>query len=170
MRALFLTAAVLLLVTIYVSSCSSAPAKEETLPGEVSTAPVTPRTEPSPAEGKTAPSAVTKSFSPLLKQLPRTEDVRKSGQDFHHAPPQLREGARVLGQVAREMKSRPETVAAGIQFYADCAAREGVLQSLRVVCLRNWREWAKRTGAPAPDDTKFPEEMLNLEKELPASR
>ncbi len=110
--------------------------------------------------------------SETLERLPRVEEMRKNAQgDAHFSPPDLLAASPSLGRIATSLRENPELIPQGIEFYRDCARREGTLTAVRVLCLRNLRFWAKEqkddpeiTDVDARD---YPEDLWKLADSLP---
>lgn len=107
--------------------------------------------------------------SDTLDRLPRIEDMRKnSAGDSHFSPPELMAASPSLGRIATALRESPELIPQGIEFYRDCARREGTLTAVRVLCLRNLRFWAKEQPEVAEVDARdYPEDLWKLAESLP---
>lgn len=104
-----------------------------------------------------------------LDRLPRVEDMRKHANgDAHFSPPELMAASPSLGRIATALRENPELIPQGIDFYRDCARRDGTLTAVRVLCLRNLRFWAKENPEVTEVDPRdYPEDLWKLADSLP---
>lgn len=100
-----------------------------------------------------------------LDSLPRVEDFRASGADYHQTPKVLLDSSEALTQVSLALREHPEYAAQGIEFYRACSRNESLMTAVRAVCLQRLTYWTK--GSVADYHTPSPE-LWDLAQGLPA--
>jgi hypothetical protein len=77
-------------------------------------------------------------------QLPLIENIRmtKDG-NFHHVPTEAIESSEIFGEIADKLKANPSLTRDALRFYSACALNDQLITSVRAVCARNLKDWAK---------------------------
>lgn len=138
---------------------------------------VIPLVQITPAKKKAKPAETPGSKTPfelrteaILESLPTMELVNSQpGKEFHHAPQELIDAAKPLGEVISAMKADSKLVSSGKRFFKKCALKEGVLEQVRALCLRDLKDWSDATN-DSVSMTEFPTRLVRLAAFLPATK
>jgi hypothetical protein len=80
-------------------------------------------------------------FKKIYRSMPLQKDFAKlTNEEAHHSPKVLKKGARLLGQVAQELREKPSRRAEGLGFYKACALEKQFPKSFRAVCYKRAQE------------------------------
>lgn len=106
----------------------------------------------------------------LLRDLPTTEEIRKNPhkEDYHETPKAIVAAGKSLGAVLERMKSNPQYVEAGIDFYRSCADNRDIVLQIKALCLRNFRDWNEKIGRR--EGKRFATDVEKLARRIPKTQ
>jgi len=100
-------------------------------------------------------------------RLPTISSLKLSKDgDFHHVPINVIESSEVFGEIADKIKTNPSLIKEALRFYGACALNEQVVTSIRAVCARNLKDWARKTNTDI-SRVILPENIERVSEVLP---
>lgn len=130
--------------------------------------------QPTPAQRSPATEgelvALRAELDRVYDELPTIAAAEAEPMDPHKPPKQLFPATKALGDIRDHVQAlgTREAFAAAGGFYDRCARKEGVLASLRVLCLRNLMDLAtSRPEAVTVDLATFPSRIAELAQQVP---
>jgi hypothetical protein len=100
-------------------------------------------------------------------QLPLIENIRmtKDG-NFHHVPTEVIGSSEIFGEIADRIKANPALTREALRFYSACAVNEQLITSVRAVCTRNLKDWAKIAKIDV-SKVEIPDDIIRIADVLP---
>lgn len=168
----------ILLLVLFLSCVSGPAARDEEVSGSIAKELKFNSSDSSRATGVPGPRSGTDNTAirkfrtrakEVLEALPSVQDIRKSTDDFHYTPPLLVDRSAELGDIRDALEKDPSLIPVGLDFYRKCARRGDLMDSTRALCLRNLKDWARKSGL-SPDIAagEIPENIVRVSDRLPA--
>lgn len=95
-----------------------------------------------------------------MAALPRTAELQElSEEELHSRPLPLQRAGAALGRISQVLRANSGLKEEGIRFYAECAAKSELVQTVRALCYRNLVslggiDRARELGGSVPDEVK----------------
>lgn len=82
----------------------------------------------------------------ILRSFPNKDILKDKNRDLHKPPPELTDVGAEIGSIEELLDKNGKLIKEGLRFYRKCALNEGLLTSVRALCLHNLKTRAEEAG------------------------